>query len=142
MASLSDLDKRMNRLSKKLSGEVNKFVRKVAFIADQNVVLATPVDTGRARSNWIVSVSSPVNESIQPYKPGLGLGVGEVANASAATDQALAALAGRRNGQDIYIQNNLVYIERLNQGHSQQAPANFVQTAVKNAVTTALKIKL
>lgn len=142
MANLSDLDNRMNRLSKKLSGEVNKFVRKVAFIADQNVVFATPVDTGRARSNWLVSVNSPVNETIQPYKAGSALGVGEVANASAATDQALAALAGRRNDQDIYIQNNLVYISRLNEGHSQQAPANFVQMAVKNAVNTALKIKL
>lgn len=131
----------MKRLSKEAAAKTNRFVRKVAIIVDQNVVLATPVDTGRARSNWIVSVSSPETNEIDPYQPGEQLGVGESGNAQSAINQALGQIAVRKNNQDIFIQNNVEYVKYLNEGSSKQAPANFVQLAIANAITTAKTLK-
>jgi hypothetical protein len=39
-------------------------------------------------------------------------------------------LSGYDGRQTIWILNGLPYIERLNEGHSQQAPAGFVETAI------------
>ena len=38
----------------------------------------------------------------------------------------------------IYITNNVPYINSLNGGHSQHAPAGFVERAIVKAVTTDL----
>lgn len=130
MATLRQFAARIRRRSKQVEDGVDRLVKKVALAVDQAVVLSTPVDTGRARSNWRVGVGSPERGTIEPYAPGNRLGVGETANASAALAQAKGAIPTRRQGQDIYISNNLDYIEPLNEGSSAQAPAQFVEEAV------------
>lgn len=106
-----------------------------ALAADQAVVLATPVDKGRARSNWLVELDAPARTTVEPYAPGLGGNTGG-ANAAAAIAQGQATIAlynGDRNTA-IAISNNLPYIGRLNEGSSLQAPAGFVEKAVQAAV--------
>ena len=39
----------------------------------------------------------------------------------------------------VFVSNNVPYILKLNDGHSQQAPAGFIQTAIHKAVTTDLE---
>lgn len=119
----------------KIGRNVSTVVRKVALAVDQAVVLATPVDTGRARSNWRVSLGSPPTGVIEPYAPGAKLGIGENANAAAAIAQAAGQVAQRREGQDIWISNNVPYIGLLNEGSSRQAPASFVEQAVAAGVS-------
>lgn len=131
MASLKDFSRRIVLLANKFDANVNKVVKKTAVVVDQAVVLATPVDTGRARSNWIVSTGSPSGGTRKPYAPGSHLGTSESGNAGGAIAQGHAAVSGRLPGQPIFIVNNLPYIEELNNGHSDQAAAGFVEKAIQ-----------
>jgi len=131
VASLKNFSRRIVLLAKKFGANVNKVVKRTAIVVDQTVVLATPVDTGRARSNWIVSTGSPSSSKIEPYAPGSKLGLGETGNAGGAIAQGHAAVSGRLPGQPIFIVNNLSYIDELNKGHSDQAAAGFVEKAIQ-----------
>lgn len=132
--SLERFSRRMHLRASNLPREVNKVVRKAALAIDQTLVLATPVDTGRARSNWIVSLGGSQSETIDPYSPGHLLGLGETANADAAIAQGSGVIARRKPGQEVHITNNVEYIGRLNEGWSAQAPAMFVEAAISAAL--------
>lgn len=134
--SLGDFDNRMKRKGEQLERGIGLMVRTAALAADTELVLATPVDTGRARSNWVASVNEAVTETRAPYAEGIGGSTG-ASNAQSAIDQAKAVIEERKTEQTLYISNNLSYIARLNEGSSAQAPAGFVQTAVKRAVQIA-----
>lgn len=128
-----DFQKRFSILADRIDKNLNEMVRKVGIVADQTLVLSTPVDEGTARSNWQVALDAPIRSEIPPYAPGKGLGIGESANAQGALAQGQAAIGQYKNGQTIYISNNLPYINRLNDGWSAQAPAGFVEKAVQLA---------
>lgn len=93
-------------------------VRSVAVTVDSEVVFSTPVDTGRARSNWQVELNAPATGTVPPM------------DASAALAKAEARIAQAQPGDTIHITNNLPYIGRLNEGWSAQAPAGYVESAV------------
>lgn len=146
MATLSEFSKRIVIRAKNIEENVDKLVRKTALAIDREVVMSTPVDTGRARSNWKVSVGGPDNSTSEAYNP-LPKGrdsskLNESGNAAAAMAQGAAAVASRRQGQDVYIQNNLSYIKELNEGSSQQAPAGFVEKAVQVAAAIIRREKV
>jgi hypothetical protein len=119
-------------------------VRRCALATDATVVLATPVDTGRARSNWQVECNSPAQGVIEPLttvqKGHRGSG-GAVARAAIEKGkEKIAQYKGGTPQAAIYITNNLPYIGALNDGHSAQAPSGFVERAVMvgiNAVHSA-----
>lgn len=54
----------MNSIVKKVNGAINTQVRKATIELFSSVVKMTPVDTGRARGNWIPSVGEPVTTAI------------------------------------------------------------------------------
>lgn len=125
---------RMNLRAANVPKEVNRVKRLAALAVDQTVVMATPVDTGRARSNWVVSMAEPSGQVVDPYAP-LASGkdpfkISETANANAAINQGQEVIAKVTPGQTICVTNNLPYIQRLNEGYSAQAPAMFVQQAM------------
>lgn len=131
--NFSNFARRMRQRGQQVEEGVNRVVRTTALIADQNLVLSTPVDTGRARSNWQVSIGTPVETTREAFAPGeLGSTAGP--NAQAAIAEGQQVINQRRSGETIFITNNLPYIQRLNDGYSAQAPAGFVQTAVQRAV--------
>jgi hypothetical protein len=104
---------------------VEREIRKAVIAGDQAIVLGTPVDTGRARANWIVTVGAPSSDADKtPDKTG-----------QAALDQARSAVSGFVAGLgvrgSIFITNNLEYIVPLENGHSAQAPAGMVQQGIK-----------
>lgn len=134
MASPKQFTRRIFLTADRIPGNASKLVRQVALVADQALVLATPVDKGIARSNWQVSVNRPIRKVIPAYAPGNKLGLGERRNAAKALAQGSAAIAKYKGPGKIYITNNVHYITLLNGGSSRQAPANFVQIAVNAAV--------
>lgn len=142
MASLEEFARRIQIRANVLEENTNKMVRATALAIDQTVVTSTPVDTGRARSNWITQLGSPFRGTIEPYSPGEKLGKGEQANRSAAINQAGDVIGQRKLGQDIYISNNLPYIKKLDEGSSAQSPAGFVGKAIQAGVRAARKVKL
>jgi len=144
MASLSEFSKRMGKIATDVEVNADKMVRKTVLAVDQAVVLSTPVDKGRARSNWVAELDAPFEGDIEPYAPGDELGLGEAGNAAAAIAQA-AAVASAYNGKlnsEVHITNNLPYIQVLNDGSSEQAPANFVEEAVIEGVRAIKEAKL
>ena len=92
----------------------------------------TPIDTGWARANWAPSIGAP-NLGPAPRPPDGGASVGPQAAASAAGVAELAATYRLRRGP-VFISNHVPYIERLNAGHSRQAPPGFVQAAIVREV--------
>lgn len=130
-----DLDrfaKRMAEISVGIETEVDKVVRKVALATDQAVVMGTPVDTGRARANWITAL-----DAASPA-------VTDAVGASAALEQAASVIStydGDRNTA-IHITNNLPYIERLNDGYSAQAPAGYVEAGLQAGVAVVKGAKI
>lgn len=145
---LRSFSKRMKARAGKLDRNVNQAVRKVGLVLHRELVLGTPVDTGTARSNWFVSLGAPADGTRKAFAPypkgsqGGGAGVGENANASRALEAGAAKLAQRKPGQSIYVTNNLPYITRLDEGHSAQAPANFVKRATMHAKVLLRKLKV
>lgn len=114
---------RMAVLGQTIETNASKLKRKVAVQVDGAVVLATPVDTGRARANWQVELNN-VPDGTLPEPNSAAEGT------RAALDNAKSTIARAQPGDTIVIVNNLPYIQRLNDGWSAQAPANYVEKAV------------
>lgn len=121
MAGLRQFGQRMRKHGDNIEKNSTALVRKCALAIDGAVVMATPVDTGRARSNWQVSLNSPASGTLATEDP----------SGQAAIAQGRSVIAGyQKPGGAIHITNNLPYIGRLNDGWSAQAPAGFVIKAV------------
>lgn len=135
---LDRLSRKMRQTAVQVETGATILTRKVALAIDQTLVIATPVDTGRARSNWVVDVGKvPTGGTIEPYSPGERGSTGP-ANAAAAIAQGQrAVMAYNREDEYIFISNNLHYIKDLNEGKSPQAPPGFVQTAIARGVSVA-----
>lgn len=104
-----------------ISKKINEKHRKLAFGIFGGLTFSTPVDTGRARGSWRMTLNE-IDSSVEPegqgsYSPSFS-GMPEMKDV----------------GNVIYITNNLPYIVPLNEGHSQQAGKFFVEREVKLAV--------
>lgn len=139
--TLSDLANRMEELAASLPEVTSAFVKRVAGVALDNVVKGTPVDTGAARSNWIVSSGSEVDEVIDPYRPYPKqtdpTKFFETANAIAAINAGEREIAATPVGQPIFIQNSVDYIGDLNYGATPLQANSFVEAAMYAAETEA-----
>lgn len=133
MTDANKFQRKLAEISFKLQTNTAELLKKTAKVINQTVVLATPVDTGRARSNWLVSIDSPRNETIET----LGK------DPSAAINEGNTVIETyTKDNKAIYISNNLPYIGRLNEGYSAQAPAAFVEQAVIAAVNAIEGVQL
>lgn len=118
-----DLGKFMEEEADDIIEGVTRRVHAVALSIDQNVVISTPVDTGRARGNWIAEVGHDPTQAEPDTKSKDG--AASIKRAA----EAIEKFDARRH-EEIYIANNLPYIEKLDAGSSAQAPANFVEQAI------------
>jgi len=91
-------------------------VRKVALELFSRVILRSPVDTGRFRGNWQVSVGNIPSGTLEL----------DDKSGTATVSKAAAAAAGVKAGDIIYLANNLPYAMRLEEGYSSQAPGGMV----------------
>lgn len=132
MPSLSQFARRIRGLGARVERNSGVIVREIAGTINQTIVFATPVDTGRARANWQVGVGSSPQAELQEDDPGGG--------STVARNQ--GAIASAREGDIIYISNNVRYITRLNQGSSAQAPAGFVEQAVAAGNRRAREVRI
>jgi hypothetical protein len=112
---------------------VERLMTKITLDIIANLIETTPVDTGWARANWI---------------PGLGLSdvppapTPDERLAGSAEGAQSAAMSSVISGYEfpgiIQIGNGVPYIGALNDGHSQQTPAGFVQRGINKALTVDL----
>jgi hypothetical protein len=95
-------------------------VKKIAFDLFRKVILKTPVLTGRARANWLVSVAEPRSETVDETDK---TGIRAIGNVQ-------SVITGWNADSDIYLSNNLPYIYGLERGRSKKAPRGMVKISV------------
>jgi len=108
-------------------GDLNFVVRRVSLDMFKRVVNKSPVDTGRFKSSFVVGINSIPTED-----PG-------TLDKEAAIRRINATVPQMKVGDQITLMSNLAYANRLEFGHSQQAPGGMVRlTAIEfGAVTKA-----
>jgi len=123
-----DVDKALDGIK----ADVNQFKRLIAFDLLGRIVERTPVDTGRARANWQVSINAPVITEVRyPNKESIPEGKSESVIAESVKLEGGIVIADVELGEDIWITNNLPYIEVLEQGdHSKQNTEGIVAISV------------
>jgi len=121
------------------ASDISKYAKKTKLSMDDavvaintqltnDIIVGTPVDSGRARGNWYPSISKPSNEVNLEAEDKSGAGaISEAQN-----------VAKGSSGTVFYLTNNLKYIKRLEYGWSNQAPSGFMRRAIKN-MKSALK---
>ena len=118
---------KLNRLIDKAKIDIEKNITtqitKLALAVDQTVVLATPVDEGRARANWLPSINTKIESPKDRTDK----------NGSVSIEEMQATVSDFKLGDTIFISNNLPYIGALNDGHSKQAPVGYIEKAVQTA---------
>lgn len=117
MQNNDEFKRRFSERIKRLSNKLDALPGKVALELLASMVLRSPVDTGRFRSNWKVSVGSvDTDASAVPGCEAYGL--------------AVPLLANCLPGQSIFITNSLPYARRLEYGWSQQSPQGMVRLTI------------
>lgn len=116
--------RQINGCKDKVDKLLDQAVRRVAFSVYTQIVQNTPVDTGRARGNWHIDVNLIDIRIIEPTGA-------EKDPSYDGTEKALTAVGQHKLGSTIFISNNLPYIRRLNDGHSLQSPAGFIEEAIR-----------
>lgn len=123
----------LNKYANKAKTDIKKVRKSYAFALYSSIVKKTPVDTGRARANWNVSVGSPdistTEETRKSPKP-------------------KDSMPDANGDESIFISNNLPYITTLEyggfpnppkkdggktvNGYSKQAPNGMVGVTLAN----------
>lgn len=118
----------MNQFSRQVRGWSNKTqrkmdmaVRKITLDVFSNVIMMSPVASGRFRGNWQPAIGQALSGTIEAVDPTGGMVMAKV---SGVTD-------GVQAGDVIYMVNNLPYAERLENGWSSQAPNGMVALTVQ-----------
>ena len=136
MAPIARLSKDIKKRSQQVENAGVRLVRAIGKKALKNLIYATPVDKGEARSNWRIGVGGTPTAVISPYSPGRNLGIGERGNARGAIAAGFARInslkpgQGRRLKTSLVIVNNAKHIGLLNDGRSKQAAPGFIGRAV------------
>ena len=108
LEGFDELIKDARRAAKAVTGEAQRTLREISFAGEVRIKRDMPVDTGRARASWghwDSSANSPDSTPADAHYE--------------ETDAGLTIVQG----------SNVPYIEQLNEGHSQQAPAGFIDDA-------------
>jgi hypothetical protein len=95
-----------------LPSMAQKLKKVVALEVFRRVIWKSPVDTGRFRANWQLTIGHPAT--------------GQVQGTSVQTEAAAVVAGSCPPGVDIWLSNNVPYAQRLEEGHSGQAPAGVV----------------
>ena len=128
--------KRFAVMGERIDREVGEILALTSEMVYTEVVTATPVDTGTARTSWNISIGT-IDTYVPSYQNYPSMQSGNARpNAMRLAEQAVRPL--RQPGADVYtsvfIASGLEYIGELNQGSSRQAPADFVARAVTMVV--------
>ena len=95
----------------------------------RQVTISTPVDTGRARWSWFLSVKVP-----SPELPPEGK-----YRVPQTTERIKALEQNFTISDTLYLTNNVPYVPDLNEGSSKQAPARFVEKSAEIAQQAVYK---
>lgn len=134
MANIQQFKADVLRFADKLKIGAGLAQKKIAIDLWSSITRRTPVDTGRARANWFLTVGAPSTEVAHLDAKGPG----------SVPEPPMPDVSGIDGTQSVFIINNLPYIEALENGHSKQAPNGMVRLAIQAAelrMRNALKLE-
>ena len=110
--TIINLKSSIDQLDKDIDKTIEKELRARSLKAFADVKLMTPVDTGQARNSWYIGYT-------EKYFNGAGI------------TSNITILTPKDKPQEIIVTNGVTYIQFLNNGHSQQAPMKFIESAFR-----------
>lgn len=114
----------IEKFAKSVEQDVGTALKEGTFFLLLSVIDLTPRDTGRAKSSWNVS-KLKVNLSVKPE--------GEYPDPSEMEILgAVNNIGDIKNGDVLYLSNNLEYIEALERGHSKIQGGHMLAISVAN----------
>jgi len=119
--NIAQFNKELDDFAKKVPDKVTIIQKKVVLEALRRLVMRTPVDTGRARGNWQVTIAEPAENQVEVTDK----------EGDSTIAKGLAALTGLPDYQVVWISNNVNYIEFLEHGSSKQAPEGMLAITVE-----------
>lgn len=105
----------LRKFAEKCNRSLDDTCRAVAIKWFSSTVMSTPVDTGRLRGNWQITLDSPAQ------------GVTNLLDTSGAQVVANISQQVGGVGKVNYLVNNLPYAESIEYGHSKQATQGMVR---------------
>jgi len=108
----------IRRFEQAVSGASEQTIRAAALEVFTSIIERTPIVSGRARGNWQTSTNARPRGTLP------------IRNANRAVAEANLSALTYTLADTIYFANNLPYIQRLEDGWSQQAPAGMVQVSL------------
>jgi len=133
--TLDKLGKNLNVLVARMGENIDKLVKKTAFNVMREVVHDTPVDTGKAVSNWRAGAGFRPSGEREAHVPGIAQSTREE-NIEATLRAGFSKIIKRKPKQTIFITNDASYINELNAGTSTKAPAGFIEQGIQAGIRT------
>lgn len=137
MNEILQLDSAPQMIADLLGISLQQVMEKITVDLHGKIVLRTPVDTGRARASWNIHEGEP-DTSVPPEMEGKA----NAGGSSASREKKAAAIRVTGSGavssapplisgtKPVYITSSLEYVQFLEEGSSQQAPAGMVQISL------------
>lgn len=101
-----DFNLSMEKFAEKTLDKLEVGFKKVAFGLSEDIIMATPVDSGRARGNWFPEINTFSNQEDNNADGSGSIAISKVASKTRAL----------KLGQTFTLTNNLPYIVRLEYG--------------------------
>ena len=122
--------KDLRKFQAKTEAKMGRVVRKISLDMFTEVIMMSPVDTGRFRGNWQTAVGDAPSGTVELLDP----------DGNTVIAKASGAVADMKPGDVIYMANNLPYAEALEDGWSGQAPGGMVALTLQKYVPIADRI--
>lgn len=116
-------------IGRELRAHLSKTIADSMITGTLSVIAATPVDTENAANNWMLTTGAPYE----------GVDGSRESPSSSVRDALIEKMRDYdvvRDGK-VFLRNNVFYLQFLDDGWSQQAPAGFVALAFANGARRA-----
>ena len=124
---------KVDDLRKATENKMAKAVRAGAIVCFQNIIIGSPVDTGRFRVNWQVSINTPKSSVLNPGETRKDAQGKPIKNQFTGTADVIGGTNGYTLKDAMYLTNNLPYAQRLADGYSAQRGSGWIDVEVQNA---------
>lgn len=104
----------MQQIVTKVGDRIDARIRAATSEVFKNIIMMTPVDSGRAKGNWQCTIGEPFE--------------GEDDSGSV---EKMQSAVPKKAGKVVFLTNNVPYIQRLEyDAHSKQAPSGMVRVSL------------
>jgi hypothetical protein len=114
------LSRDIAKFNKKTEEVISTVFRRSALITFTSVIKRTPVKAGTLRANWQMGIGVAPTGIVPTTGKSFGPAIAKVS----------AGMKKVKNGDTLYLLNNLPYASHIEDGNSKQAPQGMVKLAV------------